>query len=155
VEIVRRQIQALGIIVYVAEHDKRPGVVLNDKLKAWIDRSRALIVLITPSSLDSMMVQNEIGYAAGKKVPFVPLVLKGTDTGEMGFLTGLEWNTLDPADPNTTMTDLTAGLQPLFVQQMRGFTLNVNTSDPATMFLLLGIGLFGGLYIASLLAEGG
>jgi hypothetical protein len=38
---------------------------------------------------------------------------------------------------------------------MRGFTLNVNTSDPATMFLLLGIGLFGGLYIASLLAEGG
>src|SRR5258708_3680685 len=42
VALVRRQIEALGIAVYLAEHDPKPGTVLAEKVREAIRRCHAV-----------------------------------------------------------------------------------------------------------------
>jgi hypothetical protein len=45
VESVKRQLQAMGVSVYLAESDQHPGAVLNAKLKSEIELSKGVVIL--------------------------------------------------------------------------------------------------------------
>ena len=94
-------LKASGFSTYVDVEDVRPAQYLPKKIKNAIDKSHALVAIITENSLPSNWVQNEIGYADGR-VPIVPLVVGDVEPG--GILTGREyvtWSAHEPLDWTT------------------------------------------------------
>jgi hypothetical protein len=47
VELVQRQIKVLGVVVYLAEHNPKPGTSIAAKIEADLRASHILVVLIT------------------------------------------------------------------------------------------------------------
>ena len=160
VALVRQQMEALGISVYLAEHDPQPGTVLAEKVREAIHRSHAVVVLITTASINSAYVQQEVGIAHECGKPIIPVVEKGIDTRQLGILQGVEYLELDLEAPAETMAKITARLQPMVMKQL---SVNVNVLsisqpakiDPATAFMLVGLGVLVGVLIAAALSEGG
>jgi len=148
VELVARQIKALGITVFLAEHDPQPGTVLADKVRAAIHRSKAFVVLVTSTSINSAYVQQEVGIAHESSTPIIPLVEKGVDTRGLGILQGLEYLEFDPANPADAMAKMTQSLQPFVLRQMPTGT------DAATAVMLIGVGLLLGFLLFASIAEG-
>lgn len=160
VALVRQQIEALGISVYLAEHDPKPGTILADKVEAAIERSQAVVVLVTTNSLNSAYVQQEVGIAHRSRKPIVPIVEKGIDTRQLGILQGVEYLELDLAHPAETMAKMTASLQPLVLRQLAAMNASVpvaqtTTPDAATALLLIGLGLILGLIIIAAMSSQG
>lgn len=151
VRLVTSQISSMGIKVYLAEHDPKPGGLLADKIDDAIERCSAFVVLITPNSLESNIVQHEIGIARGRQVPMVPIVEVGMDKSRLGILDGIEYLELDPANPSEALARITASLQPLVLKQLRSFNLSISMDDPATVALVFGLGFL----VASLILSGG
>ena len=71
---VRRQVEALGVRVYLAEHGAQPGSAISAKVKEALHHSDAFVVLITPTSINSAYVQEEVGLAHAYGKPIVPIV---------------------------------------------------------------------------------
>jgi len=160
VALVRQQMEALGISVYLAEHDPQPGTVLAEKVRAAIHRCQAVLVLITTASINSAYVQQEIGIAQECGKPIIPVVEKGIDVGQLGVLQGVEYIELDLEAPAETMAKMTASLQPMVLSQLSVNLNVVSISQPVrldaeTAFMLLGIGLIVGVLLAAVLSEGG
>ena len=160
VALVRQQMEALGISVYLAEHDPQPGTVLAEKVRAAIHRCQAVLVLITTASINSAYVQQEIGIAHECGKPIIPVVEKGIDVRQLGVLQGVEYIELDLEAPAETMAKMTASLQPMVLRQLSVNLNVVSISQPVkldagTAFMLLGIGLIVGILIAAALSEGG
>ena len=90
-ESFKREIEQMNSKVYLFEHDRQPGHDVADKVKAQIERSDILLVLLTKQSQFSPYVHQEIGYAekAGKTI--LPLVEPGTDANILGMLAGREY----------------------------------------------------------------
>lgn len=158
---VRSQAEALGISVYLAEHDVQPGAVLADKVDEAIRRCQAVIVLITTASLNSAFVQQEIGLARAYGKPLIPMVEKGTDTRQLGILAGIEYLDLDldPEHQAETLAKMTAVLQRLVLSQIQTrvsvVSITQNTGpDLATAFALVGLGLILGILIMAALSNG-
>ncbi len=151
--------EALGISVYLAEHDPQPGTLLAKKVQAAIRRSHTVIVLITTTSINSAYVQQEIGIAHECRKPIIPIVEKGVDTRQLGILQGVEYLELDLDAPAGTMAKMTASLQPMVLNQL-SVNLNVTSIsqstkiDPSTAFMLVGLGVLVGVLIAATLSEG-
>jgi hypothetical protein len=159
VALVRQQMEALGISVYLAEHDPQPGKVLAEKVRTAIHRSHAVVVLITTASVSSAYVQQEIGIAHAWGKPIIPIVEKGIAVRQLGILQGVEYLELDMAAPAETLAKMTQRLQPMVLSQL-GLNVNVvsvstTSIDPATAFMLVGLGLIVGVLIAAALSEGG
>ena len=53
VELVKAQIEALGVDVYLAEHDPKPGTSVAAKVMQALQQSDAVVVLMTSTSIDS------------------------------------------------------------------------------------------------------
>jgi hypothetical protein len=160
IALVRPQIEALGISVYAAEDDPKPGTVLVEKLEAAIERCSAVIVLLTGNSVESAFVQQEIGIARRCGKPIVPIVEKGIDTRKLGILQGIEYLELDLAHPAETLAKMTASLQPLVVDQLKAMNVSVAVTqttvpDFATAALLVGLGVILGLLIFSAISSQG
>lgn len=117
-------------------------------------------MLITTASLNSAYVQQEIGIAHECGKPIIPVVEKGIDTRQLGILQGVEYLELDLEAPAETMAKMTARLQPMVLKQL---SVNVNVLtvsqpakiDPATAFMLVGLGVIVGVLIATALSERG
>lgn len=102
-----RQVEQLHLLLtasriesYVCSHDHQAGRSLAEKLQAAIDRSDAVIVILTESSATSTYVAQEIGWAlkGGKLV--IPLVDQRIAAElDLGMLQGVEQIRFDPADP--------------------------------------------------------
>lgn len=162
VEMVRSQAEALGISVYLAEHDVQPGSVLADKIEAAIRRCQAVIVLITTASVTSTIVQQEIGFAHAHGKPLIPMVEKGIDIRQLGLLAGYEYLDLDldPEHQAETLAKMTTALQRLVMAQIpvnvSVVSVTQNTGpDPATALALVGLGLILGVLIMAALSNGG
>jgi hypothetical protein len=158
VALVQRQIEALGISVYLAEHDPKPGTVVADKVEAAIERSQAVVVLITTNSVDSAYVQQEVRIAHRSRKPIVPIVEKGIDTRQLGILQGVEYLELDLAQPAETMAKMTASLQPLVLKQLEAMKVTAPVpqtvgADAATALLLIGLGLILGLMVLTAISS--
>lgn len=161
VGIVRSQAEALGISVYLAEHDVQPGAVLADKVNEAIRRCHAVIVLITTASLNSAFVQQEIGLARAYGKPLIPMVEKGIDTRQLGILAGVEYLDLDldPEHQAETLARMTSVLQRLVLTQIPTNVSVVSITqstepDVATAFALVGVGLILGILIMAALSSG-
>lgn len=103
----------LGIEIYLAEHDLRPGQQLSDKIQREIERSHAVIVLLTSAAADSSYVQQEIGYALKARRQVIPLVERGLPPEKLAMLQGKEYIELDPDDPDAAMQKASIYLESL------------------------------------------
>jgi hypothetical protein len=114
VDLVRGQLEALGLRVYLAEHDPHPGRLLGDKVNEAMQRAALVVVLITSTSTDSHYVQQEIGAAVALGKPIMPVVdSRIAGTIDLGMLAGTEYLVLDPAQPAEAMKRITASLRGL------------------------------------------
>jgi len=105
--------KTVGISVYLFEHDAQPGVLLSDKIQQAIERSKALVVLLTLNSQFSTYVQQEIGFAEGKGKPIIPLVQSGTSEKSLAMLQGRDYIHFDLHNPDEALLRLLDYLQRL------------------------------------------
>jgi len=70
VALVSRQIEALGIDVYLAEHDPKPGTSIAHKVEEALKRCGAVVVLVTSTSLNSAYVQQ---FGRTRSPKFLPI----------------------------------------------------------------------------------
>ncbi|MDE1863450.1 MAG: toll/interleukin-1 receptor domain-containing protein [Thaumarchaeota archaeon] len=66
-------------------HDRN----LAKKIRNGIESSHLIILLITFNSTNTIWLNQEIGYAAAKNIPTIPIVEKGIDL--KGFLEGMQF----------------------------------------------------------------
>ena len=118
VHFMRRQIEALGIDAYLAEHDSRPGTSIAAKVDEALRHSHAVVVLITTTSINSAYVQQEVGLARAYGKPIIPIVEKDVDTTNLGMLGEVQWLKLDLTEPAEALADLTSSLRPLVLSQV-------------------------------------
>lgn len=154
VELVQRQIEALGVGVYLAEHDPHPGTSIAERVERALHASDAVVVLITTNSVDSAYVQQEVGLARAYRKPIVPLVDKHVDKTKLGLLTEVEWLEIDLEHPAEAFARVAQSLQPMIVSQARSDV--VAKPEPARVgmsmsgadaLILIGLGLVLGLLI--------
>ena len=75
VDQIKERVVAAGVRrLYLAEHDPHPGRLLSQKVQEAIDRSHAVVLLLTPNSYDSAFVHQEVGYAIKGRKIVIPLV---------------------------------------------------------------------------------
>lgn len=154
VEQVREQLLALGIEVWLAENDPRPGASILAKIESEMPKCDAVVFLITTNSVDSAYVQQEVGMARRSGVPMVPLVDARVDRGRLGLLGELEWVEINLDEPGQAFAKVTRTLQPLIVKQAQqvaaqGATAKfvIDIDDPATALLLIGLGVVLGMLL--------
>jgi hypothetical protein len=154
VALVSRQIEALGIDVYLAEHDPKPGTSVAQKVEEALQRSSAVVVLITSVSINSAYVQQEVGLARAHGKVIVPIIEKGVDKSRLGLLGEVEWLELDLSTPEAAMANMTASLQPLVLAQLAPAPVSVNIipaqPDLVSFLVILGLGMLLGALITSL-----
>jgi hypothetical protein len=104
---IRGQIEPLGHTVYLAEHDKRAGAMLANKIDAALKASDVVIALLTASGFDSRYVHQEIGAArnAGKLV--IPVLESAVAGADLGMLNGLEYIVFEATQPADGLESLT------------------------------------------------
>jgi TIR domain len=159
VALVKRQIEALGVDVYLAEHDLRPGTSIAAKVQQAIKRCHAVVVLITGNSIDSSFVQQEVGIARAFEKPIIPVVENGVDISRLGILREVEYLELDLASPEEALAKISASLQPLVLAQIPAMnvSLSVTAPKPAELtdtLLVVGLALLLGFLVISLTGSG-
>jgi hypothetical protein len=116
-ESLKASAEELGIDAYLAEHDVRPGTNLAGKVTGAIDRSDAVVVLISDNSVTAPYVNQEIGYALKARKPIIPLVQPGISDESLAMLRGLEYIPFDFARPHGGTMQLRTALTRLVQQQ--------------------------------------
>lgn len=152
VELLREHLDSLGVELYLAEHDPQPGVSLADKVIAAIERSDAVVVLLTEAGVTAPFVQQEIGAARHAAKLIVPIVQEGVDIRTLALLSGLERIDVDFARPAEALDRVTSSLEPLIRRQadaMRSAPSQTAAAVPFQIPLPVLIGL--GLLVAVLL----
>jgi hypothetical protein len=103
--------QAVGIEVYLYEHDSQPGRLVAHKLKTAIQACDAFVVLLTSNSQFSPYVHQEIGAAKALNKPVIPLVQPGGSERGLAMLEGVEYIHFDLGDRQRGMSTLLDHLQ--------------------------------------------
>lgn len=116
-EWLKARAEELDVKVYMAEHDVRPGESLKDKITKAINKSDAVLALITTNSVNATFVNQEIGYAISAKKLVIPLVQPGISQDQLAMLQGTEYIAFDFNRPHEGHAQLTAALQNLVQQQ--------------------------------------
>lgn len=111
-ELLKANAAAMGVEVYLAEHDLRPGMNLAAKVTEAIDESDAIVVLLS-TDRGSRFVDHEVGYAIKAKKVIVPLVQPGLTHDQLGMLQGLEHIPFDIRNPHEGSSRLNAALKRL------------------------------------------
>ncbi|HEX6394679.1 MAG TPA: TIR domain-containing protein [Acidimicrobiales bacterium] len=114
---VAAQAVAAGVEVYLAEHDVQAGRHLSDKIRAEIRASDAMIVLLSPNSLESVIVQQEIGVAHQAEMLVIPILMEEVASKDLGLLNGREYVLLNPADPHEGLARISVALIRLIDKQ--------------------------------------
>jgi hypothetical protein len=117
IALVRSQIDALGVRVYLAEHDNQAGRRLSAKVQQAIARCDVMIVLLTPSGYDSRYVQQEIGLALGKGRLVIPLLDPSLVAADLGLLNDIEYIVFDNDHPSDGLARLSERVDSLVRQQ--------------------------------------
>lgn len=105
--------KTFGIYIYLFEHDTQPGIPISNKIQQAIQKSKALVVLLTLNSQFSTYVQQEIGFAEGKGKLIIPLVQPGTSQESLAMLQGREYIHFDLYNPDEALSRLLDYLQRL------------------------------------------
>lgn len=100
-----------GFEPYLAEDDPRGGAELAKKIQANINRSLAVVVLLTAAAQTSPWVQQEIGWAKARHKLTIALVAPQVDRNRMAMQAGDEYIVIDPDQPEGAIPGLTATLR--------------------------------------------
>ena len=139
IEWIAANTRAIGVDVYLYEHDPQPGTYIASKIQQAIQGSDALLVLLTQNSQFSPYVQQEIGFAQASKKLIIPLVQSGIQPQSLAMLQGREYIPFDPYNnPQETVSKLLTYLDGLHSAKKK-------SNDQAILILgLLLLILFGG-----------
>ncbi|NTV65662.1 MAG: TIR domain-containing protein [Oscillochloris sp.] len=85
VSALAERLEAAGLNPWMFEHDQLPSVHFLDQLMAAIVDARAVLVVLTPTSMASTAVTQEVLYAIEKGKPILPLLCEEGD-GRVAFL---------------------------------------------------------------------
>jgi TIR domain len=116
-ERLKASIEGMGVPVYLAEQDVRPGMNLAEKVTQAIDASEVVVVLISDNSVSASYVNHEIGCALKAKKVIIPLVQPGIESDKLGMLQGVEYIPFDFAHPHEGLARLRMALQRLVQEQ--------------------------------------
>lgn len=139
-----RDLQQIGVRSIVSEWSPEPGKPIAEKIENQISMSDCVLALLTRSGARSPSVNQEIGYAKGKK-PIIPVVEKGTKVGVL--LQGLEYIIFDRAKPHSAVNQVTDFVQRFGLQKelaraisnsVRLFLFQEEAVDKATDAILNG-----------------
>jgi len=103
----------LGVTIYTFEQDLQPGNNLPQKLLDRIRACDAMIVLLTHAGSTSRAVNQEIGAAKQANKLIMPIVDVGVDPKTFPLLQGVEYLTLNRANPAETLVKVTGRLAQL------------------------------------------
>ena len=120
--------EAIGIEVYLYEHDPQPGKVIAEKIKNAIRDSDALLVLLSKNSQYTPYVHQEIGVAADNELLIIPLVEPGVDLRCLAMLEGHEYIEFDFKNPEEALLILLPHLK------------NLKQAKENTQMAILGLG---------------
>ena len=73
-EALQKILKKYSIESYLAELDPQYGYLLSKKIQENIQKSMAVVVILTENSISSASVNQEIGYALGLGMTIIPLV---------------------------------------------------------------------------------
>ena len=113
VSAVRRQIEALGGDVYLAEHEPQPGTSVAARVDCALRESDPVAFLIATNSIDSAYGHQEVRLAAAQGKPLVVLVDRRVDKTRLGLLREVECLEVDLADLAEAPAKVTQSPQPL------------------------------------------
>ena len=111
---ISNTLRETGVDTYIAEEDIKAGESLSGKIEKQIEKSDCVLVILTDEGTRSDSVNQEIGYAKGKKL-IIPLVEKGKRVGAL--LQGIEYIRFDPADPQEAFHKAIAYIKKLEVSK--------------------------------------
>ncbi|GAB3243100.1 toll/interleukin-1 receptor domain-containing protein [Nocardioides dilutus] len=103
---VKSRLGAVGMQVYLAEHDNRAGENVHAKIQDRIKRSDIVIALLTPAADASRYVHQEIGFAVRAKKLIVPVVTPAVASAGLGMLDGTEYIVIDEQAPTEALLKL-------------------------------------------------
>jgi hypothetical protein len=92
---VEKHARTLDVQTYLYEDDPQAGGAIATKLLEAIQRSDAVIVLLTKNSQHRSSVHSEVGAARTLGKLIIPIIEVGVDPLQFVFLQGLEWIELD------------------------------------------------------------
>jgi hypothetical protein len=99
---LEQRLRAQGLPIWVDRHGGIESGNWKDRVTAGLNHARALIVLLTPASLESSAVRKEMAFASRKSVPIIPVQLKEIPEEEIP-----DWFTLDYDELHRHMIDPT------------------------------------------------
>ena len=119
VDQIKERVVAAGVQLYLAEHDPHPGRLLSQKVQEAIDRSPAVVLLLTPNSYDSAFVHQEVGYAIKGRKIVIPLVDPLVPHEALAMLEGREYILLNPDRSKAALAVLSDQLENRVTQHER------------------------------------
>ena len=69
-------IEKAGFSVWVDQIDIPPGAPWNDSIQKGLENSCALILILSPGSVNSQQVKDEVTYAQSNSIPIIPINYK-------------------------------------------------------------------------------
>jgi hypothetical protein len=93
--------------VYYWDESKVLGKDSWNQIFDWIDSSDLVVVLITGNTVTrAMAVGQEIGRAKAKDKTIIPIVSHDIPTNELGFLSGLTHQPVNPDNPTPSLQEI-------------------------------------------------
>lgn len=140
IEVLRPAAEAAGVTMYLAEHDRTPGLSLANKVRQAITDCAVVVVLLTPNSYNSAYVHQEVGFACSLGKLVIPIKERSVSRDVLAMLEGLEYVDLDLDRPQDCARAVAAVLtdevarrtQEQFDAEARARTRQADAQAPAT-----------------------
>ena len=98
---IRKLLSERGATVFMPEEQTTGGDTFKETVLQAIAGSACVVGIITPTSIHSTWVNQELGFAMAAKKPTMLLVEKKLD-GPIGILSGKQYWKFDENDPKST-----------------------------------------------------
>jgi len=105
-----------NVEVYISDWIQVEGKNMDYKVKEGLDSSRAVIVLITFNSTNTVWLNQQIGYAFAKNIPIILIVEKGIDV--KGFMEGSDSITYQRGNFKRNTHQVISKLRTIFPQYL-------------------------------------
>jgi len=107
VQELANQLRVFGAVNYWGK-SRIPGEVAWETIFKWIDYSDFVIVLITGNTVKrAMSVGQELARAKSKNKKIIPIISNQISIEELGFMSGITYQTIDVNQPQIAIEQLT------------------------------------------------
>lgn len=80
---LRQVLNSNSIDTWLDVDDIAEGAKWDDEVQEGLNKSWAMVVIVSPDSMDSNEVKNEINYAESKRFPIIPLLYRNCDSSDV------------------------------------------------------------------------